>query len=352
MTVNYLIVVITLTTTISLGCNNRSVGNDPQDAGADASTSGVVEYTETYFSGPINIGDTEADFVRVKIENNAAWTVAINPTVFHQFSTVPWAFDRVILMHGTDQIGEIIDPIDSVSYYMQQPILLEMGESVTLDLRGDLINTDMEDLCSSVEWHLDQLETIAEGGSSQIEIRRTPESENPTYRPIVANAAYLYAYDQHWEMPNTITPDTQDAPISIMELHTGMDILMDMFQMQVEFSDPAHAQYFSNLKLWRLGQQDQWEEIGGPWDFTSGSCISEVCSFTSSDEFLVLQCDRKGLRATVDVAPNAPSNALLRFKLIKQSIIMTRIDNGMPLDPTTQIHGDDEIIGPWIQVSP
>lgn len=272
---------------------------------------GDVLYTTTDFGGDINVGDTDVDMLRLRLEVDGEDGMIDHITVKQEGSADPDDFANLMWYHNNAPV-EGVDCMWSGDFYSCDFAPADKsvvdGGVINLDLRVDVVGGIGNTAAFDIDRDTDILVigdqygygmNVAEGGGSLAPVPRdivggrlafSTSANNPTVGDVAPNA------DDHEFLGFNIA--TAGDAVDLLEFELDV-VYGGLWGVETEVDD---------LKVWK------WDEGTEAWKIAASSLdpaagCGNPCTLTYEDTITLPASETTQFMATMDVDNNAPDGA-------------------------------------------
>lgn len=315
------------------GCDNcgRGIGSKPDAAvqpdvavTPDAAADREIEYTVISYTGDINVGDTEVDLLKVRMENHSDETAMIDVAAFTMWH-FPWMdiANAKLLVSGVTIETENDNSVASLTLNMDliSDYALEPGAVVNFILRGDIV----DGICGSLDARFDDEYTFVFGAASDLPFTLYPSPQSDdVFERDVTGLGYNFRGPIQLPPEDVYVP-AGSANVTVLEftLQSNFDSEIRAFELEVFYTIDTWA-YLHNVRLMQKHANGEWYVAAdsidlNPSNCQDASCVTAVVEFY--DTFGVEgNCTINEYMITMDIDIDAPPNIPFRVSLHGDSI--------------------------------
>ena len=277
---------------------------------------GDVLYTTTDFGGDINVGDTDVDMLRLRLEVDGEDGMIDHITVKQEGSADPDDFANVMWYHNNAPV-EGIDCMWSGDFYSCDFAPADKsvvdGGVINLDLRVDVVGGIGNTAAFDVDRDTDIL-VIGDQYGYGMNVAEDGASTAPVPRDIVGGRL-AFSTSANNPTVGDVAPNADDHEFLGFNAATAGDAVdLLEFELQVEYGGFSAAYgEVDDLKVWKWDEgTEAWKIAASSLDPANGTCSAGPpgdCVNTYEDTITLPASDTTQFMATMDVDNDAPDGA-------------------------------------------
>ncbi len=282
-----------------------------------SATVGTVQYTTTDFGGDINVGDTDVDMTRLRLEVDGEAGMIQRITMKQTGSADPEDFANTMWYHN----NVAVDGLDcgwagdfwSCDFTGANQTVAD-GGVYNLDLRTDVVGGIANTAAFDVKRDTD-IYVLGDQYHYGLNVSEATGSTAPAARNIVGGRL---AFSTSADNPTVgdVAPNANDHEFLGFNISTGGDSVdINQFDLVVTYDGLSlAANEVDDLKVWKWDKgTESWKIAASGLDPANGTCtlwpVPATCTNTYEDVISLPASGTTQFMATMDVDANAPDGA-------------------------------------------